>query len=164
MYDSHNDLQSKFMLHWLHGLKREQSFAKDRNIQPNRSFKTNNFFIEKKVFNKVRFNENIQGYGHEDTLFGYELDKQNFTIFHIDNPVVHLGLESSEEFLRKTIEILKWCGLPTVAPKVDRQLLKRALKLDKKVKSGHLFFILPLDVGSIEIVGDVTEDELLSVL
>lgn len=71
---------------------------------------------------------------------------------------------ANEEFLRKTIEILKWCGLPTVAPKVDRHLLKRALKLDKKVKSGHLFFILPLDVGSIEIVGDVTEDELLSVL
>ncbi len=71
---------------------------------------------------------------------------------------------ASEEFLRKTIEILKWCGLPTIAPKVDRHLLKRALKLDKKVKSGHLFFILPLDVGSIEIVGDVTEDELLSVL
>jgi shikimate kinase / 3-dehydroquinate synthase len=71
---------------------------------------------------------------------------------------------ASEEFLRKTIEILKWCGLPTVAPRVDRRRLKHALKLDKKVKSGNLFFILPLDVGSIEIVGDVTEDELLSVL
>jgi len=71
---------------------------------------------------------------------------------------------ASESFLRKTIEILKWCGLPTVAPQVDRHLLKRALKLDKKVKSGQLFFILPLDVGSIEITGDVTEDELLSVL
>jgi len=104
IYGTQDDLQPKFILHWLHGIKREQSKAKERNVQPNRSFKTNNFFIEKEVLNKVLFNENIKGYGHEDTLFGYELDKQNFTIYHIDNPVVHLGLESSEVFIRKTRE------------------------------------------------------------
>jgi 3-dehydroquinate synthase len=71
---------------------------------------------------------------------------------------------AGEDFLRDTIEILKWCGLPAVAPRVDRKRLRRALKLDKKVKSGRLFFILPLGVGLTEIVDDVTEDELLSVL
>jgi 3-dehydroquinate synthase len=71
---------------------------------------------------------------------------------------------ADEDFLRDTIEILKWCGLPTVAPQVDRNRLRRSLKLDKKIKSGRLFFVLPLGVGLTEIVGDVTEDELLSVL
>lgn len=104
IYNTGDDLEPQYMLHWLHGIKREQSKAIERNEQPNRSFKTNNFFIEKDILNKVFFNEKIKGYGHEDTLFGYELDKENVTIYHIDNPVVHLGLETSEVFLKKTRE------------------------------------------------------------
>jgi 3-dehydroquinate synthase len=67
-------------------------------------------------------------------------------------------------FLNRTVAILEWCGLPTRTPAVDRNLLRRALKLDKKVKSGNLFFILPKAAGDVEIVGDVTEDELLGAL
>ena len=37
-------------------------------------------------------------------------------------------------------------------------------KLDKKIKSGQLFFVLPVEVGKVEIVGDVTEEELLAAL
>ncbi len=107
IYHSQDNLQPNLMLHWLHGVKREQTLAIERNSQPNRSFKTNNFFIKKEILKKVFFNENIKGYGHEDTLFGYELDKKDILIYHIDNPVVHLGLESSEEFLRKTREGIK---------------------------------------------------------
>ncbi len=92
------------MLHWLHGVKREQSMASSRNQFPNRSFKTNNFFIRKEVFSQLSFSENIKGYGHEDTLFGFELEQHHFRVLHIDNPVVHLGLETNEEFLRKTRE------------------------------------------------------------
>ena len=97
----------KQKLHWLHGVKREQSSAQSRNQFPNRSFKTNNFFIHKSIFQNIVFNEKIKGYGHEDTLFGYELSKHNISVYHIDNPVVHMGLESSEEFLRKTREGIK---------------------------------------------------------
>lgn len=95
------------VLHWLYGFKREQSTAKKRNQWPNRSFQTNNFLIEKEVLKDVLFNEKIEGYGHEDTLFGYELNKLEYTIYHIDNPIVHLGLESNAEFLRKTREGIK---------------------------------------------------------
>jgi 3-dehydroquinate synthetase len=42
--------------------------------------------------------------------------------------------------------------------------MSRALKLDKKIKSGQLFFVLPIDVGKVEIVGDVTEEELMEAL
>jgi glycosyltransferase involved in cell wall biosynthesis len=97
----------QFKLHWLHGIKREQISAEVRSVEPNRSFMTNNFLIAKKTFTKVRFNETIKGYGHEDTLFGYDLQKCNIAINHIDNPVIHIGLESNEEFLRKTREGIK---------------------------------------------------------
>lgn len=94
----------RLKLHWLHGIKREQIPVGVRASEPNKSFMTNNFVISKEAIAKVRFNEKIRGYGHEDTLFGYDLLKCNITIKHIDNPVIHLGLESSEEFLRKTRE------------------------------------------------------------
>lgn len=106
-YDSINPEDGKYKLHWLHGIKREQIPAIVRAEVPNKSFMTNNFIISKKAFNKVRFNELIKGYGHEDTLFGYDLAAVNIVVRHIDNPVVHLGLESNDEFLRKTKEGIK---------------------------------------------------------
>jgi glycosyltransferase involved in cell wall biosynthesis len=104
----HDDPEDgRYRLHWLHGIKREEIPVEIRSSEPNKSFMTNNFIIPKFIFNKVRFNETIKGYGHEDTLFGYELMKCHITINHIENPVVHLGLESNEEFLRKTREGIK---------------------------------------------------------
>ena len=98
---------NKFLLHWLHGVRREQIPVDIRANEPNKSFMTNNFMISREAINKVRFNERIRGYGHEDTLFGYDLLKCNISVNHIDNPVIHFGLESSEEFLRKTREGIK---------------------------------------------------------
>lgn len=112
IYGGRNYLQSEpknnhYLLHWLHGIKREQISVVKRANEPNKSFMTNNFMISREAINKVRFNERIRGYGHEDTLFGYDLLKCEITVKHIDNPVVHMGLESSEEFLRKTREGIK---------------------------------------------------------
>lgn len=98
---------NQYLLHWLHGVKREQIPVYKRACDPNKSFMTNNFMIPREAIDKVRFNERMRGYGHEDTLFGYDLLKCNITVKHIDNPVIHLGLESSEEFLRKTREGIK---------------------------------------------------------
>ncbi|MEM9260646.1 MAG: hypothetical protein AAGA62_13425, partial [Bacteroidota bacterium] len=42
-----------------------------------------------------------EGYGHEDTLWGQQLAKAGVGILHIDNPVTHLGLETSGVFLEK---------------------------------------------------------------
>jgi GT2 family glycosyltransferase len=91
-------------LRWLHGIRREQFTADERNAEPNKSFMTNNFLISRTIFNRIRFDETITSYGHEDTLFGYKLKKNNIIIYHIDNPLIHMGLESNEEFIRKTKE------------------------------------------------------------
>jgi 3-dehydroquinate synthase len=68
------------------------------------------------------------------------------------------------DLLDRTVAMVHWCGLPTRTPPVDRELMRRAFKLDKKIKSGRLFFVLPVDVGEVEIVGDVTEEELIDAL
>ena len=93
---------SKLLLRWRYGKKKEERSASFRNKNPYASFSTFNFFIEKKLFQSIRFNENLTGYGHEDTLFGFELKKINIPVVHIDNSLMHIGLEENDVFLQKT--------------------------------------------------------------
>jgi glycosyltransferase involved in cell wall biosynthesis len=90
------------LLRWKYGKWREQKSAAERNKHPNAAFSTFNVLIEKSVFSKVRFNEELKQYGHEDTLLGYQLKKADISILHIDKGLMHEGLESNRDFLNKT--------------------------------------------------------------
>lgn len=78
-----------------------------RQRTPFASFTTFYFMIRREVFMDVRFREDSKRYGHEDTLFGKDLERQGGTILHIDNPMVHMGLERNEVFLEKTEDGLR---------------------------------------------------------
>ena len=54
------------------------------------------------MFNKILFRENISRYGHEDTIFGIELERQGVSVIHLDNQLIHTGLDSADVFLEKT--------------------------------------------------------------
>jgi glycosyltransferase involved in cell wall biosynthesis len=90
------------LLRWKYGKKKEQRKAAVRNKHPHAGFSTFNVLMEKSIFSKIRFNEELKQYGHEDTLMGYQLKKAGIEIVHIDNGLVHEGLESNKEFLNKT--------------------------------------------------------------
>lgn len=90
------------LLRWKFGKWREQKSAAERNKHPHAGFSTFNVLIEKSVFSKIRFNEELKQYGHEDTLLGYQLKKAGIGILHIDNGLLHEGLESNRDFLNKT--------------------------------------------------------------
>ncbi len=77
------------------------------NKQENVPFTTANFFISKEVFSKVRFDVEINGYGHEDTVFGIELSRKGYKYLLVDNPVYHLGIDDNVEFIRKTKEAVR---------------------------------------------------------
>lgn len=96
--------EPEYLLRWLYGISREQMPDVIRNINPYRSFMTNNFLISKEIILQIQFDESIIQYGHEDTLFGLELKKRGTPVKHIKNPLTHIGLEISREFLRKTAE------------------------------------------------------------
>ncbi len=102
IYEKYAPVNCKYYLHWYYGVKRESIPVNKRSKNPNRSFMTNNFLISKSVFQKIKFDESLDKYGHEDTLFGYELKKLGFAITHIDNSVKHLDLEDNLGFLEKT--------------------------------------------------------------
>jgi glycosyltransferase involved in cell wall biosynthesis len=94
-------------LRWKYGRKKEQKKASERNKHPYSRFTTFNVLIEKSIFSKFRFYEELKQYGHEDTLFSYQLKKAGIPIYHIDNGLVHEGLESNKEFLAKTKESIE---------------------------------------------------------
>jgi glycosyltransferase involved in cell wall biosynthesis len=89
-------------LRWTYGKRYEQKKASERNKHPYSSFSTFNVLVEKSVFSRLRFYEELKKYGFEDTLFGYQLKKAGINVLHIDNGLVHEGLETNKEFLMKT--------------------------------------------------------------
>lgn len=107
IYESNPPLSAEKKFRWFYGRKRESFTVDQRFKEPYKSFMTNNFLIKKKAFLSIRLNENIVGYGHEDTMFGLRLKENNVLIKHINNPVVHIGLEDFNEFIDKTIQGLK---------------------------------------------------------
>lgn len=95
------------LLRWIYGNKREALSAEKRSENLYVSFLTLNFLIKKEVFNKVRFNEEIPNLRYEDLLFSFDLMKNKIKLQHINNQVVHNGIETSEIFLQKTNDSLK---------------------------------------------------------
>jgi GT2 family glycosyltransferase len=111
------------LLHWNFGTNREVKGAQLRNMRPYQSFMTSNFTITKSLFTRISFNENLTNYGHEDTLFGLELQKQSVKVFHINNAVLHTGLETNDRFLQKTRESLT--NLLKIIPIIEKEKLPK---------------------------------------
>jgi len=99
-----NNKSDQYYLHRLYGSRREVLSLNKRIESPILSFRTNNFLIKKSLFKKTQFDEQIKGYGHEDTLFAIEIAEKGVEIIHIDNPVIHIGLETSDVFIAKVLK------------------------------------------------------------
>lgn len=91
-------------LRWRYGHYRETKTAKTRNKKPYASFSGFNFLMDRSVAEKIKFNEEFVKYGHEDTLFGFQLLNAGIPVLHIDNSLIHDGLEPNRIFLQKTRE------------------------------------------------------------
>lgn len=100
-----NDTEHR--LRYLYGVKVESRTEEQRKRRPYQSFMTNNFMIRRDVLEKIRFDESIVKYGHEDTVFGYRLEQNKIPIVHIDNPVVNGQVEDNVEFLHKSVEAVE---------------------------------------------------------
>lgn len=92
---------NRFVLRWKYGNNRESLSVEKRNAKPYLSAKFCNLLIRKKVFENIRFDENIREYGHEDTLFSIQMQVQKLMVIHIENELKHVGLEDSETYLNK---------------------------------------------------------------
>ncbi len=90
----------KKYLHWKYGLNRESPAPARRMKRPYELLHSNNFMISRDVMRGYPFDESIEGYGYEDLEWAQRLAQNNITVSHIDNPVVHLGLKNTKDFIK----------------------------------------------------------------
>ena len=93
-----NEPKKNKILHWTYGKKIEAKRKK-------KTFSSHHFLIQKKIFSKVKFNEKIKNYGHEDTIFWLNLKQKNYKFKYIENSLMN-RLEDSKIFIEKTNEAL----------------------------------------------------------
>lgn len=89
-----------YRLRWKYGKSREQVPAKKRNKTRYKIIISANYLIKKSVFNQINLRMTEKGYGYDNYL-GALLKQQDTKVFHIDNEVYHLGIETSEDYLKK---------------------------------------------------------------
>lgn len=75
---------------------------KIKGISPYTGLTFFNTLIRKDIIRRIPFDSRCTQYGYEDALMGIELQQKGCSILHIDNPLIHLGIDSNESFLRKT--------------------------------------------------------------
>jgi glycosyltransferase involved in cell wall biosynthesis len=86
-------------LRWHYGRRREAYSAEVRQQKPHAQFKLKNVMLRAEVFEQVKLDSALRQYGHEDTKFGWHLLTAGIPVHHLDNPVLHDGLEPAEVFL-----------------------------------------------------------------
>ncbi len=116
-----------------YGLAREAVPATTRQQRPYARLALNNLFIRRASFWRAGgLDATLTTYGHEDTLLGKGLEQMGARIVHIDNPVVHTGLEDDATFLTKSEEaarsLARLCRAGKLGP-ADARLIAAGQKL-----------------------------------
>ena len=89
-------------LRWLYGRQREARSQAQRQAAPYDQLLVNNLMLKRAVLQRFPLDESLRGYGHEDTKLGWQLAAAGIPIHHLENPVVHAGLETAAAFLKKS--------------------------------------------------------------
>jgi len=95
-----NQLKPNHELRWIYGKNREEKSLLNREKKPYLSVISGCFLIQKPVFLESNNNLLVKSYGL-DLLFTSNLKAMRSNVKHINNPVIHLGIESSEHYLEK---------------------------------------------------------------
>lgn len=157
-----------FRLRWYYGKRVEEVSAAKKNQNPYFSFSTFNFLIPKAIFNHLTFDESLTGYGHEDTLFGWQLKKMGIRIRHIDNSLLHevkvetnIYLGQTEQAIENLLKILQriedkeeWIeqiSLLRFVRKVEHCFLLRFLKIGFLVGKPFIIRLLNSRCPSINL-------------
>ncbi len=92
--------KNDYLLRWKYGQKYEAISAKKRNKQPYKVTIAANLLVKKEYYLKLKINSLGNSYGM-DLLLGAVLKENKEHVLHIDNPVYHLGIEKSIDYLKK---------------------------------------------------------------
>jgi glycosyltransferase involved in cell wall biosynthesis len=75
--------------------------ASERALRGAVAVASNNLLVRRDVFAHIPFDNNFTGWGWEDTEWAMRAVFAGYGLTHIDNPAVHVGLDSTNAMLRK---------------------------------------------------------------
>jgi GT2 family glycosyltransferase len=124
--------------------------ASERALRGPISVASNNLLVRRDVFDVEAFDSAFTGWGWEDTEWAMRVVYAGYGLTHIDNPAIHIGLDSTKAILRK----YKEAG-PNLRRLVDRhpegfqmagaKLAKILTKVPAQTLSQPIFYWLALD-------------------
>lgn len=134
----------KDKLRWKYGLKREVFSAIEREKANYKSLHFNNTVVRRRLFKTLSFEKSFTQYGHEDTLLAFILQKQKVPVIHIDNPVVHCGIDSNIDFINKTERSLENLNLIYKSKLIDPTFVTflNAFRKFQRFKLNYLFALI----------------------
>ncbi len=103
IYDEVKPDQKK-ILRWHYGKEREAKSVELRKKEPYFIF-SSNLVIKKQIF--LEANTVLENYYGLDNAFSNQLKKMKAKMLHIDNPVIHFGLEENDEFIKKALKAVE---------------------------------------------------------
>lgn len=136
-------------LRWHYGRAREARPAAARQAAPYAQLTVNNALVRAGVLRRLPFDETLRGYGHEDTLFGLALAAAGVAVRHLDNPVLHEGLEPAAVFLEKSEQAVRTlAGLLRREPGLAR--VSRLAQLAARLRGAGLAGVARVALGRLE--------------
>jgi glycosyltransferase involved in cell wall biosynthesis len=130
-YEAAPPAEPALRLRWHYGRAREMRPAAVRQRDPGGQLAINNALIRREVLCRFPLDERLSGYGHEDTRLGLELAQAGLGVRHLDNPVLHDGLEPAAAFLDKSRQAVRNLAqvLRTDGLGADTHLVRAATQL-----------------------------------
>jgi len=131
------------ILRYRYGKEREEKYASERNKNPYTYVFSGNMLVPKSIFLNFNYQANEKNYGM-DIYFGYQLYQQQISVLHLDNPILHLGLETNEVYFQKALQgvesrkkyLLHEKGVDQMNPLVQAYFKLKKLGLTKLVAVG----------------------------
>ncbi len=128
-YYQHESPPDQYLLHWTYGQKREVP-AQSKN--PYSHFSTGIFALHTSIADRLNFDQSIQSYGHEDTLFGLLLEENRIPVRLTSMKAVHKGLSTNEGFIEKQLEaVLNLQFIISKYPDYENRLIKWSKHINK---------------------------------
>ena len=121
-------------LRWRYGRAREMRPAAERQRDAGGQLAINNALVRKEILQRFPLDERLSGYGHEDTRLGLQLTQAGLGVRHLDNPVLHAGLEPAAAFLAKSRQAVRNLAqlLRTDNLGADTRLVRTAQQLRRR--------------------------------
>lgn len=119
-----NVYSDKQKLRWKYGRLVEDKTVSQRNTALYKTLMFNNTLIKKDCFSKIKFDSNLIKYGHEDTLFAYQVSQSDFKVKHIENTIQHGDIDENLIYISKVKNSLENLLILDRKKQIDSDFLK----------------------------------------